>query len=131
MTITRPFNPRYKYSKNRKTHQRMMNTVMRRVNRNIEKDDLWRGRFVVRQVFSSFYQYEDKSGYDLYVVLQFRDKRTGQTYEIADSANSFCFLGGSKIYYEMNKFITEIADVWLNEGRDFLYSDKTDYTKLP
>ena len=51
---------------NRKKHQRRMNRFVRAINKNIANDDLWRGRFVVKQVGTPyFYIYEDKSGAEL------------------------------------------------------------------
>ena len=46
---------------NRKKHQRRMNKYVRELNKNIANDDLWRGRFVIRQEGNpGFYIYEDK-----------------------------------------------------------------------
>ena len=92
-------------SKNRKRHQREMNKTMRRLNQIIERDDLWKGRFYVRQVASQWYEYEDKSGAELYVVLQFRDKETGCVREVGDSVNHWRFANGSHLWWEMNDFI--------------------------
>ena len=116
-------------SANRRRHQRRLNHYMRRLNRDIEKDMLWRGRFVVRSGCTSFQQYEDKSGHELYVELIFKDKRNGKEWKQYGTVNEFCHFS-SQLWYLMNKFITEIDDVWVNEGRNFLYSDKTDYTKI-
>lgn len=123
------FCPGWKTSANRREHQRALNRAMRRVNKAIEEDSLWRGRFVVRQKDAQFYRYEDKSGYEMYITLEFRDKKNGAIYEFCDCANSLLMWSGSKIFYEMNRFITEIDDVWVLEGHEALYADTTDYTK--
>ena len=49
-------------SKDRKRHHRAMNDIMRQINRNVENDPLWKGRFYVRQIASQWSEYEDKSG---------------------------------------------------------------------
>lgn len=94
-------------SKNRKRHQREMNKIMRELNKNIEKDDLWKGRFYVRQVASQWYEYEDKSGAELWVVLQFYDKETGISKEIADTVNHWRYFDGNHLWWEMNNFIVK------------------------
>ena len=63
-------------SKDRKRHQRAMNDIMRQINRYVEIDPLWKGRFYVRQIASQWSEYEDKSGAALWVVLRFYDKKT-------------------------------------------------------
>ena len=68
----------YKTSSNRKVHQRALNATIRRLNRAIEQDDLWQGRFFVKQEKAAFLPYEDHSGYELYVLLKFCDRKTGQ-----------------------------------------------------
>lgn len=130
MKIEKAFRPGWKYGRNRKKHQGTLNKAVRMVNQNVANDNLWRGRFVVEQTFSSFYQYDGESAYELYVVLRFRDKKNGVTWEVGDTANSFVAFSGGKLFYLMNKFITEIDDVWQTEGRAALYSDLTDYTKI-
>ena len=118
------------YSANRKKHQRRLNHYMRALNKNIETDTLWRGRFVVRQDCAQWLSYEDHSGYELYAVLKFVDKKTKQVYYFRDSANSWCFFGGHKLWECMNWFIAEHCDVWANEGRENLYSNTIDWTKV-
>lgn len=114
-------------SQNRKRHQRAINKSVRRVNQAIEKDDLWHGRFVIRQERSEFYSYEDKSGAELWVVLCFLDKKTGTKWHIADTVNHFRTRDNAWLFYEMNRFIIEKAKAWEN---DLPYEDKTDYTKI-
>ena len=124
------FSPGWLSSANRRRHQRRINQAMRIINKGIEKDELWRGRFVVRTGATEFIRYEDKSGCCLEIELLFIDKRTGFTWKTWESVNSVCYISGSRLWHMMNRFITEINDVWTKEGRDFLYSDKTDYTKI-
>ena len=39
-------------SMNKKRHQREMNRLIRKTNKSIEKDELWNGRFCIKQVKS-------------------------------------------------------------------------------
>ena len=104
---------------NRKKHQRRINKYMREINKNIYNDDLWRGRFEVRQAGTPYFHvYEDRSGADLENVhLVVIDKATGDIYEDWDSGNSWCYFNGSKIWSFVNKAITEYFDVW-RKGKD-------------
>ena len=104
----------WKHSFNRKKHQRMVNKYVRAINKNIENDDLWLGRFYVKQVgFPRFEIYEDKSGATLEGIhLVCVDRKTGQTYDDWDSSNGWCHWGGSRIWMFVNKAITEWFDVW-------------------
>lgn len=103
----------YRYSANRKRHQRQVNKVFRALNKNIEKDELWQGRFVARQRASYFVQYEDKSGYYLVVVYDFLDKKTGQTSRLYNELGwSLSFFNGTKLFMQMNDFIVLDCDVW-------------------
>ena len=99
---------------NRKKHQRRMNKYVRELNKNIANDDLWRGRFVIRQEGNpGFYIYEDKSGAEMpHVHLVITDLKTGKKYDKWDSDNGWCHFNGSHIWEFANKAITEIFDVW-------------------
>ena len=103
----------YIYSAKRKRHQRQVNKIFRALNKNIEKDELWQGRFVARQRASYFVQHEDKSGYYLIVVYDFLDKKTGQTSKLYNETDwSLSFFDGTKLFMQMNDFIVLDCDVW-------------------
>jgi hypothetical protein len=100
-------------SDNRKKHQRAINRVLRRINKSIENDELWHGRFVVRQITSRFEHFEDKSGSVLWVLIRFVDKKTGIVMDMVESSIGLTMWNGSR--------------VWLNDSpRD----DKTDYRQV-
>ena len=102
-------------SMNRKVHQRAMNKVVRAMNRNLEQDDLWNGRFIVRQDESpQWRRYEDGSGAELWVRLRFIDRATGRYYVKWESVNHWRGLraNGYEVWYMMNWLITEHWDVW-------------------
>lgn len=115
-------------SENRKVHQRYFNHTMRLLNRNIANDNLWRGRFVVRQVGGQWINYEGSKSHYYWVELLLIDKKTGLFELIADEDNSLMF--SATMWFKMNNFITDKVKVWENEGREALYEkDKEDYTK--
>ena len=104
-------------SKNRKRHQREMNKLMKSMNRNIENDDLWRGRFCVRQVAAQWHEYEDKSGAELRVILRFIDKKTGFYWETTETVNHWRWVNGNKLWWTMNEFIVERVNVWSEDPK--------------
>ena len=100
-------------SMNKKRHQREMNRLVRETNKSIEKDDLWNGRFCIKQIESpQWYIYEDKSGAEYFVHLKFIDKCTGRYWVQADTVNSWRTSNGWRIWGKMNWFIVEYLDVW-------------------
>lgn len=114
-------------SNNRKRHQRAMNKLMRNLNENIEQDELWRGRFVVRQLASHFVPYEDGSGSELWVCLQFLDRLTGTSYEALETVNHWRMWNGGHLFWDMNRFITE-GPVWESDPKPYSpeYKEMTD-----
>ena len=104
-------------SKNRKTHQRALNRAVRAFNKQLEQDDLWNGRFVVRQYEDSprWCRYKDGSGAELWVKLKFIDRATGRYYVGAHTVNEWCSFNGSRIWRLMNWLITRHWDVWTED----------------
>lgn len=107
---------------NRKKHQRRINKYVRAMNKNIASDDLWRGRFVTRQVGSpTFYTYEDGSGAELENVhLVIIDLKDGHEVHAWDSGNGWCHWGGGHIWRFANYAITECFDVWHVTNNEFV-----------
>ena len=106
---------RWLTSMNKKRHQREINRLVRQVNKSIEKDDLWHGRFCVKQVESpQWHVYEDKSGAEYFVHLKFIDKCTGRYWVQAETVNHWrgSFGNGWRIWDRMNWFIVEYCNVW-------------------
>lgn len=100
-------------SMNQKRHQRAINRLVRDLNKNLEQDDLWLGRFMVRQIESpQWIRYEDGSGAELYITLEFVDRCTGRYYRMCESVNHWRLWGGSCLWRAMNDFIVERCDVW-------------------
>ena len=106
----------YLTSMNRKKHQRYVNKVVRKMNKDLAEDPLWRGRFICRQKEASFHIYDDMSGATLYVLLEMVDKKTGLTKKFWTDSFYLCGpFGRSKMFWEMNEFIVEDCDVWHKE----------------
>lgn len=61
-----------------KKYIRSANRVAKSINNSIAEDDLWRGRFVMRQKSFQYYQYSDKSGLRVLFEYEFEDIKTGQ-----------------------------------------------------
>lgn len=101
-------------SKDRKVHQRAINRAVRACNKQLELDDLWLGRFVVRQYEDSprWRKYEDGSGAELWVKLKFIDRATGRYYVGNHTVNEWCSFNGSRIWRIMNWLITKHWHVW-------------------
>jgi hypothetical protein len=102
-------------SHKRKRHQRAVNKYVRQVNKQIEDDELWRGRFVVKQIKSQFYHYEDGSGATLGIHFRFYDKKTGIIEDWFETSSVINMWHGSRLFWKMNKFITEYCDAWSKE----------------
>ena len=102
-------------SQNRKVHQRAMNKAMRAINKNIEHDNLWNSRFIVRQCEADWLPYEDNSGWELYATLKFIDRCTGHYFVRIGSVNHWLFWNSSALWRAMNDFIVKRCDVWNEE----------------
>ena len=105
---------RWLTSKNRKVHQRALNRAIRDFNKSLENDELWCGRFIVRQYEDSpqWRRYEDGSGAELWVKLKFIDRATGRYYVGAHSVNHWLSFNGRRIWEIMNWLITVHWDIW-------------------
>ena len=93
---------------NRKKYQREVNRIVRNWNQSIKDDWLWNGRFVLRQRAAYFWPFEDKSGAEFNVWLEFIDTKTGAT-EIKNFNN---YDLDWRLGEWMNKCITEYWKVW-------------------
>ena len=95
-------------SHNRKNHQRWFNQYCRYVNRTIEDDDLWLGRFYVSQARTFMDWFEDNSGGIMYAEVVMHDRKTNRT--------RHGYYGGLdmdwKFWRDFNDFIIEDCKVW-------------------
>ncbi len=110
--------------KQRKQAQKKINKSVRALNKNIKNDSLWRGRFVVRQLESFWWRFEDGSGGELCALLEIRDLKTG--FYMRFSVNNYGT--GWKLWKNGNKFIAEYSGAW--DDIDAIKNDKTDWSKV-
>ena len=101
-------------SMNKKKHQHAINRAVRSFNKQLEQDNLWLGRFIVRQYEDSpqWRKYEDGSGAELYVKLKFIDRATGRYYVVNHTVNKWCNFNSARIWRIINWLITEHWDIW-------------------
>ena len=121
-------------SMDRKVHQRALNRAIRAFNKSLENDDLWCGRFIVRQYEDSpqWRRYEDGSGAELWVKLKFIDRATGRYYVGAHSVNHWLSFNGQRVWELMNWLITEHWKVWnetLNPQKHQINGSWCEYNK--
>lgn len=95
-------------SHKRKNHQRWFNQYIRYINKSMEEDDLWLGRFYVTQEATHMDWFEDGSGGIMHAYLTFHDHKTGITrnkwYDGLDMDWRF--------WNDFNDFIIEDCKVW-------------------
>ena len=93
---------------NRKKYQRDMNKIVRKMNKSIQDDWLWNGRFYIRQTGAWFHPYSDHSGALFEAILECVDRKTGKKTEKVFDNYSMSF----NFYLWVNECITEIFKVW-------------------
>lgn len=110
-------------SHKRKNHQRWFNQYCRYVNKCIEDDELWLGRFYVSQNATDMEWFEDGSGGLMRAYLTMHDRKTGITctkwYDGLDMDWRF--------WHDFNNFIIDDCKVW--EEVPNPYSARIDYRK--
>lgn len=118
--------------KQRKKAQRRMNHRVRMLNKNIQEDNLWKGRFEVRQKDARWDEFVDGSGGELFVTLRFYDKKTGYYKDAAMDMLYPCEheFFNYRLFLVMNEFIINDCGVWdenpgPRESAEFI----RDYTK--
>lgn len=112
--------------------QRRVNTVVRKQNKALEDDNLWRGRFVVRQKQAVIQEYSDKSGWYGHFVMTVYDKKTGLYKD--EIFNDWDFLHtGWKFFWFINDFIVQDVKVWEENPspRDEGFVPKRGYKDVP
>lgn len=114
-------------SKSLRKLKRKVNKQIRYINNVISKDELWRGRFVLRIKQTLYKQYKDKSGYYGHIVLRIIDKKTGKYKE--DHFDSIQIVNLSFTVWEfVNTFIVQDINIWKNENP---YEEKIDWNNKP
>lgn len=106
---------------NRKKRQRRFVHYLRQINDNIKNDDLWRGRFEMRQVDAEWIsenikrfttdgrEFRDTYG-TLIAKIRITDKLTGKAEEHVVNTNITDILEGYDLWEFMNDFINSIPE---------------------
>lgn len=117
----------WKITTNRKKIQRHINSVLRDMNRNIECDNLWLGRFYAHQECITFEMSDDGTYCYARVKVRFTDRKTGKyCYHCFHKED---FMGSTyKIWSAMNDFIIKFCDVWNEDPRPSIHNP-WDYRK--
>ena len=114
---------------NRKKRQRRFVRYLRQINKNVMDDDLWRGRFEMRQVGAEWVTQsfigitsDGREFYDTYGILiakvRIRDKLTGKTEEYTVNTNITDRLEGYDLWRFMNDFINSIPEA-IQQSREY------------
>lgn len=110
-------------SHNRRKHQRWVNRHCRYVNKSIENDDLWLGRFYISQNGSFMDWFDDKSGGLMYVNITIHDKKTGRTHTEWYDGLELEY----RLWWDLNDFIVNDCKVW--EEVPDIRTNRIDYRK--
>lgn len=111
-------------NKLRKKAQRTINKRVRALNKSIQKDNLWRGRFIFRQTDSYWNEFEDHSGGLLNVIIEARDLKTGKFWEFTIDNYDKSW----RLFQNANKFIVDFSGVW--KDIKVVENDNTDWSKI-
>ena len=110
-------------SHKRKNHQRWFNQYCRYVNKNIENDKLWRGRFYISQNRTKLNWFEDGSGGLMTAEIVMHDRKTGKMI-----TRWYSGLGMDwQFWWDFNDFIIKYCKVW--EEQPSPYEQKANYSR--
>ena len=115
--------------------QRRVNALIKRQNEALAEDELWLGRFYMRQLRRDVWRFEDGSGACVSFLFEMVDKKTGirdicrlDNYELRVA---FKRGGGSwKLFEALNDFIIKKVNVWHEDPAPSLKT-AVDYRKVP
>lgn len=97
----------------RKIYQRKFNQKIHALNKNIEKDPLWKGRFYFMQVGATWWKFDDNSGGELRVQVRAYDKLTGYYKDYFLSYGPWMSTFNWHLTMEVgNTFVVEDLKVW-------------------
>ena len=116
-------------NKLRKKYQRKLNKVVRDINKSIEEDTLWNGRFVFHIMVTNFERFSDNSGGMLHTIIRGYDKKSKVYKDYRLQYVPFLRLAKADVWQIANRFITEDTDTWHN-GNNPYKEAKIDYTKI-
>ena len=110
-----------------KKYQSKLNKKIKILNKDIAEDNLWRGRFIFRQIEAGWEKFDDKSGI-LRVIIRAYDKKTKlfRDYSL-DYCPSFASIDWSLGMDICNNFIINFLQVWKYEDP---YKERFDWTSV-
>ena len=118
----------WKTTTKRKKIQRHINKVLRDMNKNIECDDLWLGRFYCYQTDIAFAMSEDGTYRYAAIGVEFKDRKSGKAMHHVFRKEDF--MGHAwRVWERMNYFITEWCEVWNEDPRPSV-KNPWDYRKV-
>lgn len=101
--------------KERKRKQRKVNKNIKYVNQKIKDDNLWKGRFQIKQIRDYYTpcpkQYDGSDWGPFYVTVEFIDKKTKKKqYILLYYLNDIHFI--NSLFVHLNSFIVAYCNVW-------------------
>ena len=117
--------------KNKDIH-RIIKKVTREIrilNKEIENDPLWKGRFYAEPIRVDYERFDDKSGVLCKYFIVFVDKETKkQALYTNETTGTMINIFSGKMGWAMNDFIVDYINVWENEHPT--RESAKDYTKV-
>ena len=115
--------------KMRKKYQNYFNKKIKQMNKGVYDDNLWKGRFVFRQIAADWERFDDNSGGLLWVILRAYDKETDQYRDFGiETAPWRVSLDWHLAMDVANKFIVDDIDAWHEEINP--YKNEKDWRKI-
>ncbi len=117
--------------KNKDVHRiiKKVTREIRTLNKEIENDPLWKGRFYAESIRVDYERFDDKSGVLCKYFIVFVDKETKkQVLYQNETTGSMINIFSGKMGWAMNDFIIDYVNVWKNEHPT--RESTKDYTKV-
>lgn len=111
----------------RKKYQKQLTRTLRKTNKTIRNDDLWRGRFYLMQRSSDWHEFEDGSGGYIMATIRAYDHKTGKYLDHFMNYAPYLTIERLDLLVFLNRFIIDHVDAW---HKDDPRSDTTDYRQL-
>jgi hypothetical protein len=117
----------WKTTTNKKKIQRHINKVIRDMNKSLERDNLWLGRFYCRQKKIFYEMSEDGTYMYARICVEMTDRKTNRSTVYWLRKEDF-MCGAWRFWEQVNSFITEYCAVWLENPRPSI-NNAWDYRK--
>lgn len=115
---------------NRRKIQHKVNRLFHALNSNLANDELWRGRFFVRQYAAPRFEISgDRTLAQLYIQYRIYDKKTRKYQEVFTESFELTWGGAYRFWLSVNNFIVETIKVWNEEPRPSIQTAE-DWTKI-